>query len=148
MLDTDIPANFISFLYPNTTQIVRAHRHSEDNSVWLVAKDVCSILRITNPSYVAKKIDKTCVYRHKTVTDGGKQVLTWFRIDEVIKLSRSIGTPLAYDFAQWLLSCKENIPLPDKSATKHVFKEPVIIEKSTLLKIKKLLEELELQIVK
>lgn len=46
MLDSNTPAKFISFLYEN--YLVRFHIHSVNGTLWVVGKDICNILHITN----------------------------------------------------------------------------------------------------
>lgn len=76
MLDLDTPAEIIPFLYPDTKLIVRTHKQSEDNSIWLSALDVCTVLSLTNTTYACSKLDLNKVLQHKAHTSGGKQLLT------------------------------------------------------------------------
>ena len=57
MLDLDTPAEIIPFLRPDTKLIVRTHKYSEDNSIWLSTLDVCTVLSLTNATYVCNKVD-------------------------------------------------------------------------------------------
>ena len=58
--------------------MIRAHVHSENGTVWLVGADVCKALQITNPSYVASKLDKANVKHHYLINSQGKKLVTWY----------------------------------------------------------------------
>lgn len=142
MLDKTVPADVIPFLYPYTQQLVRTHRHTEDNSVWLVLADVCRIMGLTNTTYVTSKLNKDKTYKHLVYTDGGKQTVTWVELSEVQELCRRHN---AVQFLNWLNTMQVNVPLPAKQATQHIFADPVIIERSTLNKFLELYEDLKRQ---
>ena len=73
MLDYDTPASISQHFYNGI--VIRAHVHSENGTVWLVGADVCKALQITNPSYVASKLDKANVKHHYSWLRGIHQEL-------------------------------------------------------------------------
>lgn len=128
MLDRDTPANIITYLYPNTNFKVRVHGCTDTKSLWIVYTDICNILNKTNPSLLAKlkfKAEDKCV--HKIITTKGKQSILFINKEALLKDLYQDNLK-AIQLADWLSS----LTLVHNKNTKHVFKEPVLVEKAYL----------------
>ena len=100
MLDPDHAAKFIEVLYSSYT--VRIHKHTQTGNVWFVLADVCKVLKITNPSYVAQKISKANKHKHKILTKQGKIKVMWVSYAGLTQLFEALpNTPELADFWIW-----------------------------------------------
>lgn len=139
MLDTGVPANIISIIYPSSQTKVRFHRHTDNGSIWIVAADICNILNLTNTSYVASKYPNA--YKHTIETTGGKQKVIWLNEEDTYNLCRENN---AINLINWLRFTILNLPNNFVRNT-YTFNDPVVIERSTLSKLLDLVEELHMQ---
>lgn len=157
MLRPDEPARFISILYRKMEGYpVRVHLHTDDNSIWLVGKDVCRALHITNPSYVATRLPKEDKHKHCLVTTKGTQPVMWYSLHGARLLTTLAKSIDGRDFYAWLEEkiipmCKvlNSDSLPDNlkqiTAGGYSFKDPVVIERDTLDKLLEVARELNIQ---
>lgn len=139
MLDKNQDAKFIAFEYPYSANRVRFHRHTDTNELWVVLADICNILNLANVTYTASKIDSNYIYKHKVLTDGGKQTVTWVHIDKAISLCREHSNLQL----EWWLFNKKTV---SDSGSNYTFKEGITVEKETILKILQLFEEIKTQV--
>ena len=63
MLDTNIPCKYIPLDYHGI--IIRIHKHSDLGNIWFCLSDICKVLRLSNPSSLAKKISIKHKHLHK-----------------------------------------------------------------------------------
>lgn len=128
MLDRDTPANIITYLYPNTNFKIRVHEHTDTKSLWIVYTDICNILNKTNPSLLAKlKFKDKDKHVHKIITNKGKQSILFINKEALLEDLYQDNLK-AIQLADWLSS----LTLVHNKNTKHVFKEPVLVEKACL----------------
>ncbi len=108
MFVADQCADFIELLYRSYS--VRLHKHTETGEFWICLSDVCKILKITNPSYLSRRISSANKYKHKLQNFNGKIPVVWVdrqglaRLLETLPESKEIN-----DFWLWsrrLFSCK------------------------------------------
>lgn len=142
MLDSNTPAKFISFLYEN--YLVRFHIHSVNGTLWVVGKDICNILHITNPSYVAKMLPKESVCKHKIQTIKGYQNILWFKVDSLLNIKNNL---YLQSFFYWLdTQIKSKLTTTTESSV--VLRESILVERSDLKAllniVKNLTQQLEL----
>ena len=141
MFDTQTTADVITLLYPNSNLIIRIHHHSETKELWFVASDVCKILQLSNASHFVSKLDKSHVIKYKVLTSSGAQSVLWVDVQGAQSLANVVHTKITKDFLTWL----DNLSLPKcYQSTKHIFVDPVIIERKTLkdiLSVANLLKE-------
>lgn len=138
MPDKEKPVGIISIRYPATETIVRFHR-DDNNVLWVVGADICEMIGLTNISYVGKKLGET--KKEYIKTKGGKQAVLWFSMDSVEKLCREYT---AVSVLNWIRFSALMIPMKFKG-NEYVFKDPIIIERSTLSKMLDVMEELHIQ---
>lgn len=125
MLDYDTPVSIFQHFYNGI--VIRAHVHSENGTVWLVGADVCKALQITNPSYVASKLDKANVKRHFLINSQGKQLVTWYSPRAIYKLCKQSKSTRGLDFLKWYISIQSDY---------------VLIPRETMLKLFDILEKM------
>lgn len=140
MLDRREPAKYVSIRYPDRNIDVRFHRHTENNSIWIAGTDACALVGLTNVSYTAKKLDTSKVNKHRARTPTGFQEIIWFEASAVAELARQ---ECRLDVITWLRLVCACLP---GNETDHCFKDPVIIERSTLKKLMEALSEIEIQL--
>ena len=100
MLDPSETASLIPLSYRSHT--VRIHRHSESSIVYFVLADVCKVLNLSTPSYVARKIDKRFKHKHKILNNGVKNIVEWVNYDGLIQLFETLPNNKGYgDFWAW-----------------------------------------------
>lgn len=126
MLDYDTPATVSKHFYNDI--VIRAHVHTENGTIWLVGADVCKALQITNPSYVASKLDKANVKRHYLINSQGKQLVTWYSPRAIYKLCQQSKSTRGLDFLKWYASIQSDY---------------VLIPRETMLKLFDVLEKLK-----
>lgn len=102
MLDPSRTAEFIALLYRSHS--VRVHRHSENASVYFVLTDVCKVLNLSNPSYIAKKIDKAFKHKHVLLNKNIKNVVVWVNYDGLVQLFDTL--PVSATLAEFWLWCR------------------------------------------
>ena len=125
MLDYDTPATVSQHFYNGI--MIREHIHSENGSIWLVGADVCKALQITNPSYVASKLDKGNVKHHYLINSQGKQLVTWYSPRAIYKLCKQSKSTRGLDFLKWYVSIQSDY---------------VLIPRETMLKLFDILEKM------
>lgn len=130
MLDKKVPADFIGIKYPYFDSIIRFHKHTDNNSIWIVLADICNILGLTNVSYTSSKLNQENVYKHKIHTDGGVQAVTWVEINEAIELAKSHCNRNLVDYLREM-----NIKLKN-------INKPVIIEQEVFLKLLSVIDDI------
>lgn len=126
MLLTNQPAKFISLLYQD--KVVRIHSHTDNGSLWIVGKDLCSILRRTNPSYFTNKLNKSDYYKHKIKTKQGYQTVLWFRVKALSDLEDIL---YLQEFLMWLDTNLTEC-ISGSNNTSRIFKNPTVVEKKDL----------------
>ena len=100
MLDPDHAAAIIPLSYRNHT--VRIHKHTDNAKVYFVLSDVCTVLNLSTPSYVARKIDKRYKHKHILLNNGIKNKVIWVNYDGLIQLFESLPNNKGYgDFWSW-----------------------------------------------
>lgn len=107
--------------------MIRAHIHSENGTIWLVGADVCKALQITNPSYVASKLDKANVKHHYLINSQGKQLVTWYSPRAIYKLCKQSKSTRGLNFLKWYASIQADY---------------VLIPRETMLKLFDILEKM------
>lgn len=133
--------DFNTFIYSQLP--IRVHRKCDDSSVWIVGKDVCSALGLTNVSYISRKLSPSNIHTHRTMTPSGTQNILWFNLDAVREVIDTCNTYKASEFMVWLKSTV--LPCVSSPAVNHTFREPVTIERETLELIRKLMIDLTSQ---
>ena len=140
MLDRNTPAKFISFIYK--TFIIRFHIHSEDNSIWVVGKDLCNVLHKTNPNYRTKCLPKEAVVKHKINTLKGSQSILWFKVDNLRNVKHNL---YLRNFIYWLdTQIKHKLSTTTESLVS--LKEPILVEKKDLESLLKIVKNLTQQL--
>lgn len=136
MLNKNTPAEFIAFKYLETDVSIRVHKHTDNNSIWFVLADLCEILNLSNVTYTASRLGRENIYKHKVLTDGGVQIVTWIKFDEAIKLCNQQNNSKLSNFLREIKVSIENK------------QKPIILEQSTYLKLLAIIDEINSQIVK
>lgn len=138
MINASTPAKFTALLFHNIP--VRIHRHTEDNSLWFVAKDICKILRYSNVSYISSKLNSSDVLHHRIVTDGGICVVTWYNMNAVNALLDTYpNRKIVQEITAWILWAQ---PYVIGTTQNRIIENPVLIERKTLEKIYAVMAEL------
>ena len=99
----------------------------KNGTIWLVGADVCKALQITNPSYVASKLDKSNVKHHYLINSQGKQLVTWYSPRAIYKLCQQSKSTRGLDFLKWYASIQADY---------------VLIPRETMLKLFDILEKM------
>ena len=81
------PAEFNTFLFHETP--VRVHLKTDDGTIWVAAKDVCDVLKLSNLTYFTKKLNPKNVHHHKTITPNGCIKLVWYNLAAIKELIES-----------------------------------------------------------
>lgn len=138
MLDAATPAKFTALMFHDMP--VRIHRHTEDHSLWFVAKDICKILGYSNVSYVSSKLKASDIMHHRIVTDGGLCCVTWYNLQAVNDLLDTYpNRKTVCEITAWLMWVQ---PYVVGTAQNRIIENPVVIERKTLDKIYALMSEL------
>ncbi len=102
MLDPDGAVNCLPLLYRSYT--VRIHKSTVNAKVYFVLSDICKVLQISNPSYVAKRINKNYTHKHKLSNSNGRNVATWVNYDGLVQLFDTL--PRTVDLAVFWVWCR------------------------------------------
>lgn len=136
MLLTNQPAKFITFLYHDIP--VRIHLHTDDQSIWVVAKDFCKVIHRTNPSFFVSKLNKDSIKKHLIKTKQGPQRVLWIKVQDLDNLE---DTLYLGEFLLWIKQTV-NTQLEGSNSNIKVFKNPVIVEKQDLEDLLKIVNKL------
>lgn len=106
MLDPSETASLTPLSYRSHT--VRIHKHTDNAKVYFVLADVCKVLNLSTPSYVARKIDKHYKHKHKLLNNGVKNTVVWVNYDGLKQLFETLPNVSGYgDFWAWCKSVSE-----------------------------------------
>lgn len=128
MLRPDEPASYKVFKYNNID--IRVHRHTDDNSYWVVCADLCRAVGLSNPSYVASKFSDKDVHKHLIQFHNRKQTVTWVSQSAVLALDNVFNFDTGHTFISWF---KKLITGSD---------DVVIVSRNLLNSLKKTIETL------
>jgi prophage antirepressor-like protein len=99
MLDQHQPASYKVFKYNGID--IRIHRHTDNNSYWVVCSDLCKAVGLSNPSYVAKKFSDKDVRLHCIRLNNRNQIVTWISQSAVLALDSNFKLDAGHSFISW-----------------------------------------------
>lgn len=103
MLDPKERADYLPLSYRK--HVVRVHKHTDTNQVYFVLADICKVLQLTNPSYVASKIKNQYKHKHRVINTDSNNPIIWVNYDGLVQLFETLPNNLGYgDFWAWCRS--------------------------------------------
>lgn len=100
MLSPNIPCKYVPLDYHGT--VVRIHKHTDLENIWFCLSDICKVLKLTNPSSLAKKISPKHKHVHKIKDNKRNVSVIWLSYEGITQLFDTlVNTETLVHFWYW-----------------------------------------------